>query len=670
MSEQSSTTVPTKAKAGGEEGHGMVVRETIESFAVALILAFLFRAFVAEAFVIPTGSMAPTLMGAHKDVRCTESGLGYQSGASSEFETETGKSTPSIVVGTTCPLSRFEQPLELKKNWNHATFSGDRILVSKFSYLFTDPKRWDVIVFKFPANARQNYIKRCVGLPNETLRIEHGDISIRPKDVSDFTIARKTPSIVEAMLQPIADTKSIAPKAVQAGVPSSWQPCPDLFLGNPGWSDEKAKPSSEIFSNRWEIEHTPEVWSANCKATEDKSDIAWIRYFHRVLTPLQWSSIELTGKLPAPIAPYSSRLISDFTSYNASIHTDRSNVCERDGKLSDDFKNDWLPSDVRDWGGSKFSRTSRGMPNANLENDGKHWTGDLASEFDVELSAGKGTLSLDLVEAGVHYRCSIDLESGEAKLSAIFEGKKLEIIESDEKKLVDEAKGATSVRAGKHLRLKFANVDDTLTLWVNGSTVDFSPSNRISDSIDKTLPHRPQSSSTDPMDAAPAGLGISGVAAKVSRARVWRDIYYIADRYAADRFVERELEDVNLDTYLGQSMTDEALNGYRETNYPGYPDSKITNAVALARDVLFSSPSLWSSSPLFANSNSVEFTLGDDQFFPMGDNSAASSDARAWTNHYIPRRLLIGRAVVVFWPHAWMAPIPMTPNIGRMGLIR
>src|SRR5438067_1059753 len=40
-------------------------RETIESIVVAFVLAFLFRTFEAEAFVIPTGSMAPTLYGQH-----------------------------------------------------------------------------------------------------------------------------------------------------------------------------------------------------------------------------------------------------------------------------------------------------------------------------------------------------------------------------------------------------------------------------------------------------------------------------------------------------------------------------------------------------------------------------------------------------------------------------
>ena len=48
------------------------IRDICESLVIALFLAFLFKTFEAEAFVIPTGSMAPTLKGRHKDVvyRC------------------------------------------------------------------------------------------------------------------------------------------------------------------------------------------------------------------------------------------------------------------------------------------------------------------------------------------------------------------------------------------------------------------------------------------------------------------------------------------------------------------------------------------------------------------------------------------------------------------------
>ena len=60
------------------------MRETVESIVIAFVLAFLFRTFEAEAFVIPTGSMAPTLMGRHKDVDCPKCGYRYQVSASEE----------------------------------------------------------------------------------------------------------------------------------------------------------------------------------------------------------------------------------------------------------------------------------------------------------------------------------------------------------------------------------------------------------------------------------------------------------------------------------------------------------------------------------------------------------------------------------------------------------
>src|SRR5678815_1893207 len=53
------------------------VKETIESILIAFILAFIFRAFVVEAFVIPTGSMATTLLGAHMRMRCPDCGYSF-----------------------------------------------------------------------------------------------------------------------------------------------------------------------------------------------------------------------------------------------------------------------------------------------------------------------------------------------------------------------------------------------------------------------------------------------------------------------------------------------------------------------------------------------------------------------------------------------------------------
>ena len=67
-----------KKKPRRKRGDG--IRETIESVVVAFILAFLFRTFEAEAFVIPTGSMAPTLRGEHLLARGPQTGYEFAVG--------------------------------------------------------------------------------------------------------------------------------------------------------------------------------------------------------------------------------------------------------------------------------------------------------------------------------------------------------------------------------------------------------------------------------------------------------------------------------------------------------------------------------------------------------------------------------------------------------------
>ena len=119
------------AEARAERFRVAAGRETVEAFVVAIILALLFRAFLAEAFVIPTGSMAPALMGAHKDIECQRCPTPFQVGASRE---RSGSETNLVVVGGVCPNCRAITSLDLKEDSNHATFNGDRILVSKFKY--------------------------------------------------------------------------------------------------------------------------------------------------------------------------------------------------------------------------------------------------------------------------------------------------------------------------------------------------------------------------------------------------------------------------------------------------------------------------------------------------------------------------------------------------------
>src|SRR5579872_5187010 len=74
---------PAASPSGQMTARPSATRETIESIVVAFVLAFLFKTFEAEAFVIPTGSMAPTLYGQHRDVCCEMCGTRFAVGVSS-----------------------------------------------------------------------------------------------------------------------------------------------------------------------------------------------------------------------------------------------------------------------------------------------------------------------------------------------------------------------------------------------------------------------------------------------------------------------------------------------------------------------------------------------------------------------------------------------------------
>ncbi|MEM1355693.1 MAG: signal peptidase I [Planctomycetota bacterium] len=177
------------------------VKETIESIVIAFILAFMFRAFVVEAFIIPTGSMAPTLLGAHVSVTCPCCGYAFDVSLSPEHKQGQVLGGSGDPVEVACPMCRY--PVVIAPG--SRVSAGDRILVDKFIYTFQDPRRWDVIVFKNPQGSsefsgsassqetRTNYIKRLVGLPGERVILLDGNIYVASEDDPDsFRIARKT----------------------------------------------------------------------------------------------------------------------------------------------------------------------------------------------------------------------------------------------------------------------------------------------------------------------------------------------------------------------------------------------------------------------------------------------------------------------------------------------
>lgn len=56
--------------------------------------------------------------------------------------------------------------------------NGDQLIVEKVSYYFTEPQRYDIIVFPYPEDPKKHYIKRIIGLPGETVQIIDGYVYI------------------------------------------------------------------------------------------------------------------------------------------------------------------------------------------------------------------------------------------------------------------------------------------------------------------------------------------------------------------------------------------------------------------------------------------------------------------------------------------------------------
>ena len=518
-------------------------RDLAEQFVVAIVLAMLVRGFDAEAFVIPTGSMAPTLMGRHKEIHCPQCGFLYAINASDDNETKVWGNRPEeFGVCTNC---RFTS-----KVTDTPSFKGDRILVMKFPYELpflpgsSGPSRWDVVVFHYPVNPETNYIKRMVGLPGEDLRLNRGDIQTRPIGTSDaFQIQRKPLHHQRAMQMVVYDD---AYRATKLRDLHEW----DRWKGSTGWSEE-----------------VPGRFVASASTGSDWSRLS---YRNLIPDPEQWAAIETGEKLPRP--PRSS-LITDFYGYNTNLSPNQSA-----------YEN-WLQS---------------------------NWVGDLTVSGQLEVTQPSGRVRFELVEGGVTNRCEVDLSTGKASMS------------HGESKLGEATTPLVGV--GSH-QVEFANVDDRLTLWVDGET-PFGDGLAYTDSPET-------SRAPDASDLSPVGVSIQdGAGVTVSGLVLKRDIYYTQD-----------------------------------PTYPDFPIRGISNGLGsdsetgrvVAMFDFLSDPAQFAALGELTPRN--PYVIRPDHFMMMGDNSPRSWDSRKWNSDdrawrrversswEVPRSMLIGKAFFVYWPH-------------------
>lgn len=109
------------------------LRENIEAIALAVILALFIRTFVVQAFKIPSGSMKQTLL-----------------------------------IGDHILVNKFIYGVKLP-------------LIGKTVIPVSEPKRGDIIVFKFPEDPDKDFIKRVVALPGDVVEIRDKDVWINGK---------------------------------------------------------------------------------------------------------------------------------------------------------------------------------------------------------------------------------------------------------------------------------------------------------------------------------------------------------------------------------------------------------------------------------------------------------------------------------------------------------
>jgi signal peptidase I len=113
--------------------HKGAFREYFESIGTAVLIAFLLRAFVVEAFKIPTGSMIPTLM-----------------------------------VGDHIFVNKFTYGLRVP-------------LTNRWISQWSEPSRGDVIVFKYPVDPSKDYIKRVVAVSGDRVQATRGEVHVNGK---------------------------------------------------------------------------------------------------------------------------------------------------------------------------------------------------------------------------------------------------------------------------------------------------------------------------------------------------------------------------------------------------------------------------------------------------------------------------------------------------------
>ncbi|MDO4558371.1 MAG: hypothetical protein Q4C47_05345, partial [Planctomycetia bacterium] len=495
--------------------------------------------------------------------------------------------------------------------------------------------------------------------------IQQGDIHVRPAGETEYQIARKPPRKILATMRPVSDSTCVPERLVQAGLALSWA---DRLETNPGdltsvpdchWETTDGQSFRAVTG---QVTTTvPE--SESDAGTVDSGTARWLTYQHTPLTYRGWEAVLRGGRVPeGTLEQPPAQLVTDFLSYNMTVFQG-----DREG---------YTPHEAE--GGARTFPSEGSIPGVTLrpvaQRSGDrepphqgvdlirsrqmepHWVGDLILEADLTIeptSSGQNPESeviLSLVKGGRQFYAVLNLASGVVTLG-------IERFGGEEFGRDFAPRAQTPILYPGTYRLRLANVDDRLTLWVDDVVQEFS---------DEPVWSRPVSGwCPTEADLTPVRIGCrrhgredGGIT--ISGLKLYRDLYYIATR---------------------DNVASPELNNGIPWRSGGYEDSVVS---------FLSTPSQWE---LYRRAPFQEFELGEDQYLFLGDNSACSLDGRQWVSnagygeperwgwdrpqYWVDRELLKGKAVFLFWPHSWYyirrggePLIPLLPNVERMKRIR
>jgi signal peptidase I len=488
---------------------------------VAIPVVLGLKQYVAEAFIIPTGSMADSIWGYHKTVPCPKCGHIFAINASIEAEAPPEMRDHRRIRQCQCPNCRYHIDFAQEK-MDVSISGGDRIAVHKLGH--REFRRHQIVVFGFPAEPTIKYVDQLIGLPGETVGISGGKLYV-------CTDERMIPAPAVFFAQqkfdqyPWPEVDEGAQTLFQKGKFHIIRKPADLVIGmrHLVFDNDCQPPAKDNLPARWNGEAG---WKgdgppAKSFSVREPGVLTWLRYRHLVSD---------TGK---------PELITDFMAYNSG----------------------YAPS------------------------NGDHWVGDLILECTVTIDKSEGGLVLELVKGVDRFQARFNLATGSCSAVRLGSDGEKELGSSD-----------TRLRAAGTYRLRFANVDDCIRVWVNDALVGSDDGVWAYDAAAQKGPTE--------ADLQPAAIGAKGTTLTVANLKLWRDNYY--------------------------------TGGWRG------------GEGALASEAR-SDPSRWHE---LRAPRAHTFYVHPGHYFVLGDNSPASSDSRYWG--LVPEQNMLGPAVAVYFPFSRM----------------